>query len=142
MIYITGTVSTTDDSVPLGVEIWLDSTQIINCTHLAGDLNFFVPVDNDESPHQLKFVMKNKRSEHTTVDADGNIVKDALLKLHNIRFDDVPVDQYIVEHAVYLHGLNHLQQPIEDRFYGSMGCNGNVIVDFYTPIELWMLEQL
>jgi hypothetical protein len=32
--------------------------------------------------------------------------------------------------------------PIQDEFYGIIGCNGTVDIAFDTPISLWFIKHL
>jgi hypothetical protein len=86
--------------------------------------------------------MKNKIQEHTVVDSDGNIISDAMLTIANITFDDIKLGHLFTEQAVYHHDFNGTQDPIKDKFFGDMGCNGYVSLRFTTPIYLWLLENM
>jgi hypothetical protein len=101
-----------------------------------------VKIDDTDGKHEFKFVMKNKTSAHTTLDADGNIVSDAVLSISNFAMDDIKLGHGFVNHAVYHHDFNGSQEPIEGKFYGEMGCNGHVSLAFTTPIYLWLLENM
>lgn len=99
-------------------------------------------LDEDVADHELRFVMKNKTQEHTTVDEHGSIVKDARLTISNVTFDEIPLEQIFFEQAVYTHDFNGTQAETTNKFYGEMGCNGTVSLKFSTPIYLWLLEHM
>jgi hypothetical protein len=99
--------------------------------------------ENDDEQHQLRLIMKNKLPEHTQVDADGNIVSDTRLIIKDLAFDNIQLRQLFVKHARYQHDRNGTaQQAILDEFYGEMGCNGTVSLEFNTPVYLWLLEHM
>jgi hypothetical protein len=135
-------ISSLDPTAAVGLEIWLDDTQIYNTEHVADTINFeydFVDTDGDR---QLRFVMKNKTQAHTTIDADGNILSDCRICIENLSFDEIQLRQIFLDHAVYEHDFNGTTDKIQDRFYGEMGCNGTVTLVFTTPVYLWLLENM
>jgi hypothetical protein len=135
-------IGTTDSSAGLSMEIWLDDIQIFNDAHVMETIFFqhkFSDVDGD---HCLRFVMKNKTLDDTVVDDTGNILKDARLVVSNLSFEDIELNQLVFQRAVYTHNFNGTQDTIKDEFYGEMGCNGTVDIEFTTPIYLWLLEHM
>jgi hypothetical protein len=135
-------IGTTDASASIGIEIWLDDIQIFNDTHVRETIFFqheFSDVDGD---HRLRFVMKNKTPDDTVVDDAGNILKDARLVVSNLSFEEIELNQLVFQRTVYTHNFNGTQDTIKDEFYGEMGCNGTVDLEFTTPIYLWLLEHM
>jgi hypothetical protein len=65
-----------------------------------------------------------------------------MLSIANISFDDIKIEQLVIDQSVYHHSFNGSQAPIEDKFFGDMGCNGHVSLPFTTPIYLWLLENM
>lgn len=135
-------IGTTDPASLLGLEIWLDHEQIFNSEHVNSTVDFKHEFADTEAEHQLRFVLKNKLAEHTTIDADGNIIKDARLTISNVVFENIEIDQVFLSKSVYTHNFNNTQPEIKDQFFGEMGCNGTVAIDFTTPIYLWLLESM
>ena len=86
--------------------------------------------------------MTGKTSAHTLLDADGNILKDAMLSIRNIAFDGINIDKLVHTLATYQHDFNGTQDPTIDKFYGAMGCNGSITLEFTTPFYLWLLEHM
>jgi hypothetical protein len=134
-------IGTTDALIPLGLEIWIDHNQIYNNSH-AVEEKLCCEFQDTPGEHEVRFVLKNKLSEHTTVNDAGQIVKDARLKINHIEIDDIDINQLFIDHAVYQHNFNGTQDPVEERFYGEMGCNGTVILKYQSPIHLWLLDHL
>ena len=135
-------IGTTDASAALGMEIWLDQDQIYNNEHITETVEFAHTLSDSDGEHELRFVMKNKTMDHTKVDEDGKIIKDAWLILNNVKLKDVELGQVFVDQAVYTHDFNGTQPKSANKFYGEMGCNGTVSLTFTTPIYLWLLEHM
>lgn len=140
---ITADIDTNSTDVPLGLEVWVDDKLLQTIDSVVGPTVVSVEVeDADDVEHELKFVLKNKTQEHTTVDESGNILKDSVVEIKNIKFDDINLGHMFFEQAVYHHNFNGNGLDTEDKFYGTMGCNGSVVLKFTTPMYLWLLEHL
>lgn len=135
-------IDTTDASMGLGVEVWLDQTKLIDQDWVKDTILFRHEFEDNDSTRQLKFVLKNKKTDHTTVDDLGNILQDARILISNVAFDDIKLGHALTELAVYVHNTNGNTEIKQDKFYGEMGCNGTVTLEFTTPIYLWLLEHL
>tara|TARA_R110000868_G_scaffold403634_1_gene681094 strand:+ start:358 stop:795 length:438 start_codon:yes stop_codon:yes gene_type:complete len=136
------TVTSLDPTAAVGLEIWLDDTQIYNTEHVDKTVDFAHEFEDTDGNHQLRFVMKNKTSEHTTIDKAGNILKDCRICINNLSFDLIELGQIFIDQAVYEHNFNGTADTIQDKFYGEMGCNGTVTLAFTTPVYLWLLENM
>jgi hypothetical protein len=90
----------------------------------------------------LEFVLSGKTSEHTRITEQGEIVSDVTVQIKDIAFDDIVIDQIFSELAEYHHDFNGTQSAVIERFYGTMGCNGTVRLQFTTPIYIWLLENM
>ena len=139
---VTFDLTSSDYAAALGFEVLLDDKVLLSIEHVLEPMPVSLEILDDEGEHEFKFVMKNKTPEHTVVDADGNIIKDAMLSIANVAFDEIKLGHIFVEQSVYHHSFNGSQDPIKDKFYGDMGCNGYVSLRFTTPIYLWLLETM
>jgi hypothetical protein len=136
-------ISTSDSSADLGMEIWIDQQQIFDCDHVVAEHKIEYELGENQDKHQLRFVLKNKKPQHTVIDENQQIVKDAVIVVDQVEFDEINVDQLLYEHARYEHNLNtNFATSINEKFYGTMGCNGSVIMDFDTPVYVWVLEHM
>lgn len=135
-------LDTLDSTCPLGMEIWLDDQQIFNENHVSSQIIFEHELSDRDGEHELKFVMKGKTSEHTKVDATGQILHDARLILRDLRFDEIELGHMFTELATYTHDLNGTGPTTQNKFYNELGCNGTVSLKFTTPIYLWLLENM
>jgi hypothetical protein len=135
-------IAPTDPGVQLGMEIWLDDLKFFDQNHI--DQHYIVEheISDDDGDRELRFVLKNKQPGHTRVDAQGNILSDAVLSITDISFDGVDCDYLISTLARYHHDYNGSRDPVVDKFYETMGCNGTVSLKFSTPIYLWLLENM
>lgn len=135
-------IGTTDASAMLGMEIWLDDQQIFNTEHVDSTVECQTTFSDDDSQHELRFVMKNKTIDLTQVDQSGTILKDACLTISDVAFEGIDLGHMFIEQTSYTHDFNGTKPTITTDFYGSMGCNGTVNLKFTTPIYLWLLENM
>jgi hypothetical protein len=135
-------ISSSDFSARLGLEAWIDNTEIFSCDHVQQAQTITFDLSDDDGDHELRFVLKNKIEEHTQIDQNGIIVKDAVLIVDNLKLDEIDFGSIFSEHAVYTHNFNGSAAEIQDKFYGAMGCNGVVSLKFSTPAYIWLLENM
>lgn len=135
-------VDSTDKTVPLGFEAWLDHQLILNVDWVQEKVNFSYDFLDDDGEHCLTLKMKNKTSEHTTISDSGQIINDACLTVSALAFDDLALGQIFIDQATYTHNFNNTELETTEKFYGNMGCNGTVNLKFSTPIYLWLLENM
>jgi hypothetical protein len=140
-VTISCTIGTNDPTAELGLEIWLDDQQLFD-TNNVNDQPLEWQVTEDEADHELRFVMKNKTTDHTQIDEHGKIMKDARITIQNLCFDEIALGQLFVDHAEYTHDFNGTKDSVTEKFYGEMGCNGIVSLKFTTPIYIWLLENM
>lgn len=135
-------IETSDAECPLGMEIRLDNTVLMKNHHVQEKIAFEYDINDDDGEHKLQIVLTGKTTDHTRVDADGNIIKDATLTISNIVIDDININQLFLDKCVYTHDFNGTQPEIQDSFHGVVGCNGTISFEFSTPIYLWLLENM
>lgn len=135
-------IGTTDKTVPLGIEVWLDNQLVLNMDHVINANECAWEISDADSEHELKFVMKNKSPEHTKINEQGQIVQDATLTIGNLTFQEIEMEKIFLDKAVYTHDFNGTQNTIDTKFYGEMGCNGTLIFKFATPVYSWLLENM
>ena len=137
------TIGTTDPAAKLGLEIWVDDAKLYANEHVTETvIPLSFDLTEDESEHELKFVMTGKTGADTKIDDQGNIVKDACLTVTNVTFEEIELNQLFADNAVYTHDFNGSQAKTQGKFYGTMGCNGTVSLEYATPVYLWLLEKM
>jgi hypothetical protein len=141
-IIISCQINTTDASAALGLEVWVDNQKHFDTDHVLGAENISIELADDDSDHELRFVMKNKTSAHTMINKAGDIIADATLTISDLTFDEIQLGHLVTEQAVYTHNFNGTGQSTQDKFYGELGCNGTVSIKFSTPVYLWLLENM
>jgi hypothetical protein len=135
-------IDTTNNKAKLGLEIWLDDQLILDVPHVNEPIEFHKEFAEDESQHELRFVMKNKTPFDTRIDLEGNIIKDACLEIKKISFDGIELTYPVLQQIEYVHDFNGAGETVTNKFYQSMGCNGTATLKFATPIYLWLLENI
>jgi hypothetical protein len=135
-------IDTTNPAIPLGVEVWLDQDLIADHSAVTQAISISHALEDVEGSHELRVVLKNKQSAHTKIDTDGNILSDATLVVSDVMFDQVSLGQILIDQAIYTHNYNGQQEPVQQKFYGEMGCNGTVSLRFTTPVYVWLLENM
>jgi hypothetical protein len=138
------TASPTDATRPLGLTVYLGDTVVFDVDQLVAQQQIAVEFDNeiDDVEYVIKISLKNKTHNHTIVDSQGTIISDSSIELSNILLDGVNIDQLFFNKAVYTHSFNSNVEPIKDRVFGIIGCNGTVEFKFFTPSYIWLLENL
>ena len=136
-------LDTTDVASALGFEAWIDERKFLDMDHVKDTQKITLELDDqDDAEHELRLVLKNKTTEHTQVDEQGNIITDARLIITDVTFDEIKLGDMLVEKAVYTHDFNGNGDITQDKFYGELGCNGTVSLKFATPMYLWLLEHM
>ena len=135
-------LSSSDYDCGLGFEVFYNNKQILNVDHCRSSTMLAFTLDAQEGDQELKFIMKNKTMDHTTVDENNKIVNDACLNISNFTINSVELGHTFLEKCKYYHDFNGSQEPIVDEFHGAMGCNGTIIFLFQSPIYLWLIMNM
>jgi len=135
-------IAPTAAAVPLGMEIWIDDQKLFDQAHVQESHRISTDLSDSDGEHELRFVLKNKLSEHTQIDADNTIVSDARISVSDIEFDGIALNHLMPDLAEYQHNFNGNEELSVHKFYGELGCNGTVSLKFTTPIYLWLLEHM
>jgi hypothetical protein len=139
---ISGFVDSSDKKIPIGTEVWIDNICVVNVEHVDQIVPFSHVLEDTDTEHELRIVMKHKTPDHTKLDDAGNIVSDAMLIISDIKFDEIALGQIFLNKAIYTHDFNGSQPRVEEKFFGNMGCNGTVSMKFTSPTYLWLLENM
>jgi len=141
-ISISFELNTSDSQAELGFEAWVDDEKFVDIDHVQGQQLIKIDMSDTDGEHTLEIILKNKKEMHTKIDADGNIVSDAVLTVSDLAFDEIKLGHMVTKLATYIHNFNGTKELTQDKFYGEMGCNGTVSLGFTTPIYLWLLENM
>lgn len=126
----------------IGLQIRLNNQIIFESYEALNKKVIEYKFEDLESAHVLEIEMMGKLPTDTEIDQQGNMLSDRSITIENLAFDEIMLGQLITEMAVYTHNFNGSQDTIDDQFYGSMGCNGIVKLEFTSPVYIWMLENM
>ena len=135
-------LNTTDSTIPMGFEVLLNDKSVFKCDHVTESCQITFNINDDDATQKLQFIMTGKTAEHTKIDSNNNIIKDALLEISNVTIDDIDITQLLTELVEYVHDFNGTQDTTKEKFYGNMGCNGTATFEFTTPFYMWLLEHM
>ena len=137
-LYLTNNSDITD----LTFEIYVNNKQLYSKKILTGKtlVNFELP--EDDGNYTLELVLKDKQHCHTTIDENGNIINDVLIKVTDVTVDGVNIDQILFNQADYLHDFNGNGPETIESYLGVLGCNGQVKLPFTCPVYVWILENI
>lgn len=141
-ITLSCTINTTNADSPLGMQIWLDGQLVLEQAAVTQEIKFQHELDDRDSAHCLEFVMQGKTEAHTKISESGEILQDTRLIISDVAFDDIKLGHVFTALSRYEHDFNGTSVLTKEKFYGQMGCNGRVILEFSTPIYLWLLENM
>lgn len=94
----------------------------------------------------LSILLMDKTTKDTTIDKDGNILKNQLLHIKNISIDDIDITNLGHMQSEYTpsdpwYKDNHPDAPVL-RNHMDLGWNGEWKIDFYIPFYIWILENI
>jgi len=135
-------IGTTDASVPLSMRVVLNGQVVLEILHVTETVHFEYTIPDSEQEYTFAFEMSGKTADHTKLDDHGNIIKDACLTVLHMNFDKIDIGNILTSAAKYTHNFNGCGEDVVEKFYGDMGCNGQVTLKFSSPIYLWLLESM
>lgn len=148
MLYRTQMPETLDIIVTLSSQYWKDAPKAK--VFIDDELIFDDEVTNvvkvkwsnliTEGEHTLAIVLHSK-DRHQTVLDNGTIVKDQLLNIDAITFDDIEVGYLRFSMSEY-YPTQAPGAPALIKKCVNLGYNGRWEFKFSTPIYIWLLENL
>lgn len=95
----------------------------------------------NEGNHKIIIELYGK-DKYQTVLENGNIIKDQLLNITNISFDEIDIGFLIWQKSKYYPNIkeNLAEYPITQCT--NLGWNGKWELEFTTPIYIWLLENI
>jgi hypothetical protein len=135
-------INTSDHTAEIAVAVFINDDCIFKTLHYQWAQKIQFSISDDDNEYELRIEISGKNANHTTVDSEGNIVKDVVIQLSNFDMDGIDINQLFQEKSVYTHDFNGTKDTIEDQFFGIAGCNGVISFKFSTPMYLWLLENM
>lgn len=125
------------------MRFWFDG-ELIQDQLLTNEYHEFYHefADWDNVDHELSIELTDKTHEHTRINDAGDIVEDSVIEVDRVSLDDIELGQVFVDHATYDHDFNGNGPATQQKFYGVLGCNGTVKLQFSSPVYLWLLDRM
>lgn len=92
--------------------------------------------------HCLQLAMSGKKEHHTELDHNGQIVSDLTISVDSVDIDGIDITELFKKLTVYKHNLNGTGAWTDDKFFGTMGCNGTIDLVLDTPSHEWLLTHM
>lgn len=89
--------------------------------------------------HQLAIELRHKLPEHTVIDKQGKIIKDSVLLIDSLSVEDVDITGQLSTNQKLFYYEHSDKRHI---LYNTLGVNGRAIINFSSPIYVWMLENI
>ena len=97
--------------------------------------------DDIARSRSITISMFGKSESHTLINESNEILSDCYCTVDQIVMDEIDVtDQFCQGQAVHIHKKDNTPN-VEDKFFGFIGLNGDIILEFTTPLHLWMLRK-
>jgi hypothetical protein len=125
------------------LDFWFDGERVRSMTLASEPQEFrheFPDLDDEE--HCFEIELSGKTPDHTKINDQGDIVQDVVAEISDVALDDIQLGHMFLEKTQYYHDHNGTTDPVQDQFFGSMGCNGRVKLRFTSPVYLWLLENM
>lgn len=126
----------------LQLSVLCDATKITDLLVTTDWQTCSFEFDDTAGSRQIQIHMTGKLPEHTILDDDGNIIEDLLCEITDVELDGVSMGHMFTQHACYAHNYNNTGDAVAQQFFGSMGCNGTLSLNFTSPVYQWMLEHI
>ena len=121
----------------------LNNHIIENCeVEIASDEVFYVEFDREieEGPASLTVRLENKANSDTVENADKTaIVKDLLLNIVSVEIDEIDLGNLIYEKTKFV--SDDPTRPTLEQCV-NLGWNGTWILEFESPLYIWLLENI
>jgi hypothetical protein len=95
----------------------------------------------DEGIHKITIELYDK-DKYQTVLENGNIIKDQLLNITDISFDEIDIGFLIWQKSKYYPTIKENLEEYPITQCTNLGWNGKWELEFTTPIYIWLLENI
>jgi hypothetical protein len=137
-------ISANTDCNDIVLEVYVDHTKLFQSVAQTQIQTITYNLTEESAEHELKLIMSGKTSEHTIVDANGQITCDIFFIINRLEFEELDMRELFClgRRSRHRHNFNSSWPEFDDEFYGNIGCNGTVFIPFSTPIYLWLGNNL
>jgi hypothetical protein len=135
--------SASADCTDISIAIHINDSLLFDTTAKQATQSVTCELSEEPRDHVLTLVMSGKNHNHTTIDDTGEIISDVYVNIDKLEFEELDMKEiYCLGKPCYTHSFNSTQPEFLDEFYGIVGCNGTVRIEFSTPIHLWLLDHI
>jgi hypothetical protein len=135
--------SASADCEDISIAIYINNSLLFDATAKQATQSVTCELSEEPGDHVLTLVMSGKNHTHTTIDDTGKIISDVYVNIDKLEFEELDMKEiYCLGKPCYTHSFNSTQPEFLDEFYGIVGCNGTVKIEFSTPIHLWLLDHI
>jgi len=125
---------------PFNVAVMIDDKEIFN-NKIEEKITIKSTADLDDGNHTIQLKLSGKTDEDTVIDdKNESILKDVILNVHDIRFDDISVGKNLWSNSSYYPDLDRVLDST--KHHVNLGLNGIWKFNFETPVYIWLLENL
>lgn len=123
--------------------IWLDD-HMITQTEIVSEAEQIIGFEEkiSEGAHELKIRLENKTMSDTILE-NGEITKDMLLNIVDIKVDDISLGNLLWSAEYKLDEPQNCNGKIIDHLDScvNLGWNGTYNLKFNSPFYIWLLEK-
>ena len=65
-----------------------------------------------------------------------------MIEISDVAIDGIELGIVFQNLSRYTHDFNGTADKITEQFFGIMGCNGNIELEFDSPVYQWLLENM
>lgn len=81
--------------------------------------------------------LSGKKDDHTVIH-NGTVTDTVEIIIDQVLLDSVDITNKFLKQCTYRHGYNGTGDSVNDAFYGTMGYNGEVIMQFDRDPVAWL----
>ena len=127
------------DCADVMLDIFCDDQKFFSGSANSSLQTVLIDLVEDTADHVLRLEMTGKKPHHTIVSSNGDIVDDVYFRIIKLEFEGLDLrDIFCLGHQCYTHSFNGSRPEFVDEFYGQIGCNGVICMQFKQPFFLWL----
>lgn len=126
---------------PMKIMAFFDDNVILDAYTTKSKFSISHDFKKDAS-HTFRINLSEKTDEHTTMSQSGDVIDSAQIWVGNITLEGMNLDSIFYNNnkiIKYTHDNNGHSDKIVMDFDGTMAFNGDIELNFTTPIYKWLL---
>ena len=126
---------------PLHIKWFVDKQVLHDDISGNASVNFEKNLSLNDGFHTLGFEISKKTNKNTKLDNQHKIIKDTIIEIKDIRFDDISVMQLVMYTKDFFQFVGQNSNHKIERA-NMFGYNGTMTIQFQIPIYQWLVEKL